>query len=258
MNTTDSTTLSYINLFAILGGALPVLCEQSTSAQEILGDRVISVGFFVKDGPCGVLRFDHGRVHMERGEGTCDIRLPFRSPEKLNGMMNGTVTPIPSKGFTKIGFLTGPFTKLTDLLTRYLKPQEKDLENEEFYRLSTILMFHVIMGAVAEIGNHDRIGRASAGYIVDGNVRMALTENGQPITAAYITSMNHQLTTVHADTNQIMSEMEFDGVKNARNLFDGIASSFTLICDQKLRMRGMISQLDNVNRILDRVALYLA
>jgi hypothetical protein len=52
--------------------------------------------------------------------------------------------------------------------------------------------------------------------------------------------------------------MEFEGVRNARGLFDGVASSFTLICDAKLRMGGMISQLDNVNRILDRVGLYLA
>jgi hypothetical protein len=52
--------------------------------------------------------------------------------------------------------------------------------------------------------------------------------------------------------------MQFEGIRNARGLFDGAASSFTLICDGKLRMQGMISQLDNVNRILDRVALYLA
>jgi hypothetical protein len=119
-------------------------------------------------------------------------------------------------------------------------------------------MFHVITGAVAQIGNEDKVGKASASYIVDGNVRMAITEGGEVLTAAHIVAKDHRLTTVHTDTDAPMSLMEFEGVHNARGLFDGVASSFTLICDGKLRMGGMISQLDNVNRILDRVGLYLA
>ena len=54
--------------------------------------------------------------------------MPFSSCEKFNGLIDGTVTPIPSKGFTKIGFLTGPFTKLTDRLTAFLKPDPAALE----------------------------------------------------------------------------------------------------------------------------------
>ena len=55
-----------------------------------------------------------------------------------------------------------------------------------------------------------------------------------------------------------MSSMEFIGLRNARALFDGEMGSFPLICDGKLLMKGMISQLDNINRMLDRVAVYLA
>ena len=76
--------------------------------------------------------------------------------------------------------------------------------------------------------------------------------------AAHIQAKDSVLTTVPTDTDAAMSVMQFEGIRNARGLFDGVASSFTLICDGKLKMQGMISQLDNVNRILDRVALYLA
>ncbi len=257
MRQTDARTMSFINLFAVLG-ALPSLCELSDEAREIIAGKTISLGIEVKGGPAGVLHFDNGRITVTEGCGKCDIKLPFKNPEKFNGMIDGTVTPIPSKGFTKIGFLLGPFIKLTDLLSKYLRPSEEDLKDEQFYRTSTLLMFHVITGAVSQIGNEDKVGKASASYIVDGNVRMAITENGEVLTAAHIAAKDHRLTTVHTDTDAPMSLMEFEGVHNARGLFDGVASSFTLICDGKLRMGGMISQLDNINRILDRVGLYLA
>lgn len=68
-------------------------------------------------------------------------------------MIDGTVTPIPRKGFTRIGFLTGTFIKLTDILTRYLRPSAEDLVDEHFFEVSTTLMLYVIAGAVAQIGN---------------------------------------------------------------------------------------------------------
>ena len=254
---TDAKTLAYINLHAILG-SIPYLCELDERARELIKNEKISLGFRVKGGPSGALCFADGKAWFADDCDSCNIILPFGSPEKFNGMIDGTVTPIPSKGFTKLGFLLGPFTKLTDLLSKYLRPTEEDLKDEQFYRTSTLLMFHVITGAVAQIGNEDKVGRASASYIVDGNVRMAITEGGEVQTAAHIVAKDHRLCTVHTDTNAPMSYMEFEGVRNARGLFDGVASSFTLICDGKLRMGGMISQLDNVNRILDRVGLYLA
>lgn len=257
MKQTDTKTMAYINLFGVLG-ALPSLCELSQEARDIISGKTISIGIEVKGGPAGVLHFEDGKMRVTQGCDKCDIKLPFGSAEKFNGMIDGTVTPIPSKGFTKIGFLLGPFIKLTDLLSKYLRPTEEDLKDEQFFRTSTLLMFHVITGAVAQIGNEDKVGRASASYIVDGNIRMAITEGGVVLTAAHIAAKDHRLTTVHTDTDAPMSYMEFEGVHNARGLFDGVASSFTLICDGKLRMGGMISQLDNVNRILDRVGLYLA
>lgn len=69
---------------------------------------------------------------------------------------------------------------------------------------------------------------------------------------------DHHLTAVHEKAEEVMSSMEFSDLHTARDLFDGKAASFPLICDGKVQMKGMISQLDNVNRILDRVGLYLA
>jgi len=250
----DATTLAYINLYAILG-ALKYLCEESAEARAILGDSRVDLGIAVKNGPEAMLRFEDGSVRVLQGTDGCDILLRFGSPEKFNGMIDGTVTPIPSKGFTKIGFLLKKFTKLTDLLSAYLRPSPEELEDGEFFRISTTLMFHVILESVAQIGNHDKFGRFSAGWTVDGNVRLAILPDG---VEGYISVKDHKLTAVHGKAQEVMSSMEFIGMKNARALFDGEMGSFPLICDGKLLMKGMISQLDNINRILDRVAVYLA
>ena len=47
-------------------------------------------------------------------------------------------------------------------------------------------------------------------------------------------------------------------MKLARDLFDGNVNALACIGSGDIRMGGMISMVDNVNRILDRVALYLA
>ena len=52
--------------------------------------------------------------------------------------------------------------------------------------------------------------------------------------------------------------MEFSSIELARDLFDGKVNAIACVGSGDIVMKGMISMLDNLNRILDRVALYLA
>ena len=212
----DARTLSYINLYGILG-TLPELCRLSPEAQAYLRGQTVRVGITVKNGPSATLSFAKSQC-------------------------------------TLVGFLTGPFTKLTDLLTRYLRPQPGDLDNERFFEISTRLMFRLIVSAVAQIGNEDPVGRASASYIVDGRIKLSI--NGGP--SAYLEAKDHRLTPVFRDTDAYFSHMEFCDMHLARDLFDGKVNAVTCVGSGQVRLSGMISQLDNINRILDRVSLYLA
>ena len=249
----DQRALAFINLYAVLG-TLPELCRLSPQAQAYIRNQNVRLGIAVKGGPAATLVFENSTCRLELGADNCTIKLPFSSPEKFNGMIDGTVTPIPTKGFTKIGFLTGNFIKLTDLLTRYLRASEEDLANEQFFETSTRLMFHLIVEAIAQIGNEDPVGQASASYIVDGKIRLSI--KGGP--CAHIAAENHKLTAVQADCEDSLSLMEFADMKLARALFDGKVNAVACVGTGQVRLEGMISQLDNVNRILDRVALYLA
>lgn len=253
-NSMDSKTLAYINMYAILG-TLENLCELVPKASELAKTKKpISVGFAVKGGPSATLYFKNGKCRMEQGCSACDVKLPFSSCEKFNGLIDGTVTPIPSKGFTHIKFLLKQFTPLTDMLSKYLQPTEDDLKDPDFFNKSTNLMLYVIGVAIAQIGNNDAIGKFSADHIVDGNVCLSI-KNGPGVEIAV---KDHRLLTYKRTPEKYRSAMVFESIEIARALFDGKVNALTCIGTGKIEMHGLVSMLDNINRILDRVALYLA
>ena len=248
----DQKTLAYINMYGVLG-SLSTLCDTVPEARKILGQTGISVGFAVKDGPRATLTFIGGRCIVKEGAEDCTIRIPFSSPEKFNGMVNGTVTPIPTKGLIHLPFLLGKFTKLTNLLETYLRPSAEQLENEEFFKNSTAVMFRLIACSVAQIANHDKIGQFSASNIVDGPILLEIKDFAK----AALIAKDHRLTYTAKVPKTVMSYMQFADVKTARDLFDGKINSVAAVGDGLVRIGGMISQIDNVNRILSRVELYL-
>lgn len=251
---TDAKTLAYINLYGIFG-ALENLCELDEDARALLTNKKpLTLGIEVKGGPAATITFKNGRCRMEDGIGPCDIKLPFSSCEKFNGMIDGTVTPIPSKGFTHIGFLLKDFIKLTDLLTRYLRPDPEDLKDRRSFEISTSLLFYTISVAIAQIGNNDEIGKFSAAHMVDGDIRLSIKDGPK----ATIRVKDHRLLTLKKDTDTPRALMEFGSIELARDLFDGNVNSIACVGEGKITMGGMISMVDNMNRILDLVGLYLA
>ena len=251
---TDSRTLAYINLYAVLG-SLENLCELAPEASSLLTNKKpISIGFEVKGGPSATITFKNGRCRMEQGINNCDVLLPFSSCEKFNGLIDGTVTPIPAKGFSKIGFLLNKFTPLTDKLSAYLRPSEEDLKDDKFFEISTKLMFYVITVALSQIGNNDEIGKFSASFIEDGVVEVAIKD----CVSAGIVVKNNHMVTIKEKPAKFRAKMEFDNIRLARDLFDGKVNAIAAMGEGKVSIIGLISMVDNINRILDRVALYLA
>ncbi|MBQ8185802.1 MAG: hypothetical protein IJX93_08350 [Clostridia bacterium] len=249
---TDSKTLAYINLYGVLG-SLSALCACVPEAKKILGNAGCSIGFTVKDGPAATLTFVGGSCIIREGADDCTVKIPFSSPEKFNGMVDGTVTPIPTKGFTKLPFLLGKFKKLTDLLESYLRPAPEKLADEAFLRQSTIVMFRVIVAAIAQIGNHDRIGQFSASNMPDGAIKFEIPGAAK----AAILIKNGTLTYSDKIPKDVTSVMTFADIRTARDLFDGKINAVAAVGNGGVKMAGMIPQLDNANRILSRVEMYL-
>ena len=249
----DELVLARCNLFGVLG-AIPTLLELDAEAKRLVEGKTILVGFAVKGGPRATLSIANGAAELREGIEGCSIKLYFSSCKKFNDMINGKGNPLPVSGFWHLGFLLGGFSKLTDILSAYLRPEPKKLEDPVFFERSTVLMLHVIAGAVAEVGNYDNIGKFSASNIVDGVIRLSI---GDALSVG-VRAEGHRLTAIHSDPGEGFSEMRFDSLVTARDLFDGKINAVAAVGMGKVRIGGMISQVDNVNRILDRVSLYLA
>lgn len=252
---TDTKTLAYLNMYAVLG-TLENLCELDSKAQEIISGlkKPVSLSFDVKGGPSATLKFTNKGCRMEEGVRDCDIYIPVASCEKFNGIIDGTVTPIPLKGLTKIGFLLKTFTALTDRLSELMKPTEEALKDRAFFELSTKLTFYTISVALSQVGNQDQIGQASASYMMDGDVMFAIKDGP----AATLRVRDHHLITIKKAPQNPRAIMQFDNLDLAFDLFNGKINSLECIGKGTVVIRGMLSMVDNMNRILDRVALYLA
>lgn len=253
LTTTDTKTLAYINMYAVLG-TLENLCELVPEASALLKNKKpVSIGFEVKDGPSATITFKNGRCRMEEGTAKCDVKLPFASCEKFNGLIDGTTTPIPSKGFIHLPFLLKTFVPLTDMLSKYLQPSEEDMKNKEFHDTSIRLTICTMAVAIAQIANWDKSGRFSAGLILDGDVALGVKDD----IGCTIRFKDHHAVALKKPCENPRASMTFADLEIAGKLISGQASAMGCVCDGTIAMRGMINMLDNINRILDRVVVYL-
>ncbi len=249
----DSTVLARCNLFAVLKG-MEYLAEHDPVSAGLIEGRELSIQFIIARGPRGCLAFSGGRAEMKRGKHKSSIVLYFNSPEHFNKMIAGEANPVPLKGFTRLGFLTGPFMKLADRLDYYLRPTEALLKDPAYFRMNTELTAYTAFFALAEIGNHDSKGRLSAAHMPDG-VLQVLVEKGIGV---QIHVKRGKLSCVkghHEDPRAILSFRDLD---SAHRVLNGNLDTFTGLGSGEMAMKGFIPMLDHMNPILDLVPLYLS
>ncbi len=191
---------------------------------------------------------------MTEGADGCTCKMNFSSPEKFNALIDNAKPGMPVKNIPQVlSFLLGPFTKLTDRLTKLLMPSEADLKNRAFFEESTILTFYTIAGAISALANSDSISMFTAETTVDGDVSMGIKDTCY----ATISVKEHKFTTIKSKSENPRAVMEFADLDLANGLFNGTVSTIAELCKGNIYMAGMISMVDNLNRILDRVAAYL-
>lgn len=250
---TDKLTKANINLYAILRN-LEDLCKLDTEMNELIKGKNISIQFSVNNGPKAVLSFKNNECTFKRGTEKCNIKLYFKSPEHFNAMIEGKANPIPTKGFTKIGFLKNEFIKLTDKLAYYLKPTEELLKNSSYLKINTILSANAAFFALAEIGNTDRIGKLNASRIPNGVISISVLNGGPSL---QIISNNGHLETKKGTAVSPRASMIFSDIETANAILNGKIDSYTCIATERLQMKGFIPMLDNLNKLLAQVPSYL-
>ena len=94
--------------------------------------------------------------------------------------------------------------------------------------------------------------------MVDGNILLKIGNLEVDGLAMAVEAKDHTLTLLDKLPETAFSEMQFANYETARALFDGKINAVAAVGTGRVRIKGMISQIDNVNRILDRVSIYLA
>lgn len=252
----EPKAMAYVNMYGVLG-SLENLCELDGAAKEILKElkKPISLCLDVSGGPCRTFHFTSEGCRITEGSGGCGCKMNFSSPEAFNRMIDSGKPGMPVKGIIKqLAFLTGPFTRLTDRLSAVLRPDEAALADRAFFEENTLMTMYVIAGAISGLANSDPISMISAGNTVDGDISLGIKDKAE-IT---IRVENHRFTTIKAKAEQPRALMEFADIDLANGLFNGKVSTISEMCKGNIRLAGVLSMVDNVNRILDRVSVYLA
>lgn len=252
----EQKALAYVNMYGVLG-SLENLCAMDEKAKTILRELTspVSLCFSVTGGPECTFHFTKDGCRVTDGDAGCNAKMVFGSPEKFNNLINNAKPGLPMKGIIRtLAFLMGPFTKLTDRLNEVLRPSEEALQDETFYEENTLMTLYVIAGAVAALANHDSISKISASGTVDGDIQMAIP--GKAVITLRV--KDHQFTAIKAASPHPRATMEFADIRLAHGLFNGEVSTVNEMCQGHIVLAGMISMIDNVNRILDRVSVYLS
>ena len=192
---------------------------------------------------------------MTEGEEGCTCKMSFPNCDAFNNLIDNSKPGIPTKNPVQVlSFLLGPFTKLTDRLTELLRPSEQAMKDRVFFEKSTVLTLCTIAGAISALANNDSISQVSAEYTVDGEISLGIKDSAK----VTIRVKDKHFTTIKEECANPRAIMEFATIDLAAGLFAGKVSTINEMCKGTIYLRGMISMLDNVNRILDRVSVYLA
>jgi hypothetical protein len=244
-----------LNLFAVLQN-LEELIQHDREAARLAETWRIGIQFIVRKGPSVRVGFANGNCRVDREtRTTSDVKLYFTSPDHLNRMMDGNATPIPLKGFSRLGFLTREFPKLTDRLEVYLKPDEDRLSDPAFMALNTRMTLYTAAFAARELALHDSIGRLIAPSIPDGAITLQILPAGPAATLRFDKGAIHVEKTAAESPDALM---QMDGIDTAHAFLNGRLDAFSAIAGGRIRIRGRIPMIDAMGTILDRVPHYLS
>ena len=249
----DSGTLARVNLFAVIR-ALEGLPAHDEEARKIADGRPETVQFTVGGVGKARLRIGDGAIAFTPGGGGASINLWFPSGEALNAMFAGTGNPVPIKGITKIAYLKGPLTTLTDRLTHYLRPKPELLGDAAYRKANSELSLHVAFYALSEIANEDPDGRLNAARMPDGGILVAA--KGGP--ALSVVAKGGRLETRKGEAAENRARMGFASVDDAGALIRGELSAYLAIGTGQVALGGYTPLIDHMNKILGLVPRYLS
>lgn len=243
-----------INLYAVLKN-LEDLIALDEECRNLIKGKNLSIQFLVKNGPKAWVKFENDACEVGQGKmSSPSVKLWFNSPEHLNQMFDGNGNPIPLKGFTKLGFLTKDFPKITDKLEYYLKPEEVKNPSEEYIAINTRFTLTVAAFALPEIAKYERKAKMTASHIPNGKIQMRVLPNDP---AVFLTVKDGVISAKKGVCKNPDSVMEMRDMQTANDFLNGKSNPFLAIACGDVIIKGITPMLDNLSLILDKVQNYV-
>lgn len=243
---------AHINLYAVLQN-LEDLVKLDPEVTALTRGWNISIQFIVRGGPEAYVAFENGACTHGRGRHPQPtVKLYFLSPAHLNRMFAGKGTPIPLKGFSKLGFLAKEFSKLTARLEHYLKPAPGAANDPNFLRINTTLTLYTAAYAVRELAQLEPTCKKVAANLTHGSLLIEVPDGP----AVHVAFGGNDMIITKGPADNALATMTFKDINVAHALLNNQLDSFQAVGEGNVVLWGFIPIIDNVGLILDRVAEY--
>jgi hypothetical protein len=245
---------AYLNLHAVLQN-LEDLVKLDERMAQLIRDWELTVEFVVRNGPSAFVEFKngvcrHGRTTHENPT----VKLYFTSAGHLNRMFDGKATPIPLKGYLRLGFLKREFAQLTDRLTYYLRPELGKPGDESYLKLNAILTLQTALYAVKVLTMLEPTSKKIAAHIPAGVLQVEVLPAGPCLHLMFEKS---GVSVAKGAAKRPMAKMVFKDFRVVNALLTGKLDGFLAVANGDVVLLGQLPMVDNLNLILDRVPRYL-
>lgn len=232
------------------------LVRYDAEAKKGIEGRRLVVQFEVKNGPVAHLDIAEGEITHESGpHPDPDVRLTFKTPERLNAMFAGeNVRPGIRKGFRHLAFLLRDFQTLSDRLSYYMEGEGStpsgDEENLRF--LVEMRLKTVATGTVA-VANHDAWLEEIAEATPVGSMHIRVMPDGPGVFLEKQDDDRGWLGGMNGSGDYASTLVEFDNLEGARRLVYTEASLEEMASLGEARMTGNILIAEKVNELIHRL-----
>jgi hypothetical protein len=251
---------SYIRANLHLHAVLPRLEELvklDDEARAIAAQMKLKLRFKVRKGPSVVVEIEDGVVRASSDPQTkADLGLFFSSCDQLNNLfMDKRAIPLPYKGLTQLRQM-GRFSKLTGILTRYLKPNEADLKDPVFKKKHVEMALMAGLAGAAEVARYDRKMEKVVDRLPWGTVQFSVLPDG-PYAFATV-DKDKTISVGNGTVADPTANLDINGVDMAAGVLAGTVDTFAAVGREDLRATGLLSLIDELNALLGRVGSFLA
>jgi hypothetical protein len=254
--TDRSYILANLHLHAVLP-RLEELVKLDDEARSIANEMKLSVRFRVRNGPSEVVDISDGVVRTSSDpKAKADLGLFFVSCDQLNNLfMEKLAVPVPYKRLTRLRQMKH-FSKLTENLTRYLKPTEVDLKDAGFKKKHVELLLMAGLAGAAQVAKHDRKMEKVVDRLPWGTVQFSVLPDGPYAYASVDKEKN--ITVGNGLVADPTANLDLNGVDMAAGVLAGTVDTFAALGSEDVRATGLLSLVDEFNALLDRVGFFLA